>query len=98
MDDETLQYRTAVPSQAITAEPRQTRDDDNYDTLRAVYKELKSAVDGLDKWSAFDLQKNDDLSVEQQISVNQKVYEIVAPLLDGVEAAIETVDNKYRGK
>lgn len=92
--DEDIQYRT--PLDAMRPAPRVSVDETNFDTLKGVHKILTEALSDLDKWHAFDLKQEEGLTVEQQIAVHRRVYEILFPVADAVGGAIEAVDNKYR--
>ena len=69
-------------------------DSDEYSTLIVVRDELRSSMDGIDKWHAFDT-VGDALTIKQQIVAHQLAYNIVAPLLDAIQSAIDGVDRKY---
>lgn len=92
--DEEIQYRT--PLHAIRPAQPVTPDEVNFDTLKGVHKLLAEALDDLDKWHAFDLKKEEGLTVEQQIAVHRRVYQVLFPVVDAVASAIEAVDIKYR--
>lgn len=78
-----------------------TADETNYNTLKAVQKVLGEALNDLNKFNAFNINK-EDLPADRarkllhQVEVNQDVYDIVAPLFDSIVAAIDVVDNKFR--
>jgi hypothetical protein len=95
--DPDFQYRT-TPNLVPHAASVYSRDDADEGTLRAVYKDLKGQRDGLNKWDAFDLEKTNPLTVEQQIAVNQKVYEILQPSIDAIESALALTDSKFKDR
>lgn len=97
MDDERIPYRariTDLPSDASRGVA--TIDEQNYDTLALAYKQLKTSVEELDGWHAFDLTEKDGLTIKQQIKAHQLAFEILAPVLSALETAVATVDNKYK--
>lgn len=96
-NDEEIPYRSDVPA-SIMASDATTHDEDQYDTLKSVYVALKASVDDLDKWHAFDLKEEDGLDIKQQIVAHRLASDILTPLLDSVESALATVDDKYRNR
>lgn len=96
MNDEEIPYRSNVP-ESIIASDATTTDEDQYGTLKQVYVALKASIGDLDKWHAFDLELK-ELTLKQQIVAHKLAFDILAPLLDTVESALATVDDKYRNR
>lgn len=95
--DPDFQYRT-TPNLASATAPTYSRDDADNGTLVAVYKDLMEQRSGLDKWSAFDLDKTNPFTVEQQIEINRKVYEILQPNIDAIESALALTGEKFKDR
>lgn len=100
--DEDIPYRADVTSLLAGADTKQvTEDEVNYGTLKTVKNALKEALESLNGFNAFTINK-EDLPADRarkllhQVEVNQDVFDIVKPLYDEVVAAIEIVDNKFR--
>lgn len=78
-----------------------TTNEQNYDTLKAVRSLMASALDGLYKeFNAFDvLGDGTDEAIKdkmvRKIAGNQTAYDIIAPLLDAVDTAIQGADNNF---
>ncbi len=96
MNYEDIPYRTAFTEPDTVRVQTTSKDEDNYDTLKSVYKVLNDSLLALDKWSAFDLREQDGLSLKQQIKAHQLAYDILAPLVGAVESAVALVDDKYK--
>ena len=77
------------------AEPSAT-DVDNSDTLRVVRSVLAQGLADIDKWHAFDLTGREGLTMKQQVEARKLAYQILVPLLDAVDSAMEQVNRKYR--
>lgn len=90
-------YRT-TPNLVQATAPVYTKDDADNGTLQAVHKDLVAERDALDKWSAFDLDKDNPFTVEQQIEINRKVFEILQPSIDAIETALGLTDEKFRDR
>lgn len=75
-----------------------SKDDADNGTLVAIHKDLKREIEKLNKWDAFDLEKSNPLTVEQQIAVNQKVFDILQPAIDAVETALAMTDAKFKDR
>lgn len=95
--DEEILYRSHVPEGIISADVS-TRDEDNFDTLKAVYLTLKAAVDDLDRWHAFDLAERDGLDIKQQILAARIAFDTLIPVLSSIESAIAVVNDKYKDR
>lgn len=105
MDNEALPLRSsgirsngAVPS-AVVPSNKVTRDEEQYSTLKAAFLSIEEGMAALDQWHAFDLQEQKGptgLTIKQQIVAHQKAYDILAPIRDGMEAALKLVDDKYK--
>ena len=99
--DEDIPYRTAVPLPP-DASQASSRDEDNYDTLKLIQKGLVDAIDGLYKdFNAFEVLKDADNRTASQalmrnIAAKQEAYDILVPLLESVNSAVNSVDNKYK--
>lgn len=103
-EDERVPFFTAVPEQTPTATSPYSKDEENYDTLLAVRKILAASADDLKK--DFNMLNIDitqlatDMvyaqSMARQIGAKQEAYAIIAPLLESVESAIQTADDKYK--
>lgn len=93
--DPDFSYRTN-PGSVPVNDTQFNQDDANYDTLKAVHKSLVAQRNELDKWSAFTLNSDDGLTVEQQIAVNQKVFNILQPAIDAIESTLALTDEKFR--
>lgn len=92
-----LPYRTPGVSPGFgQATAPVSQDEANYDSLKGAYLEMKAAIDGLDKWHAFDLdEKTSEMAVKQQILAHRKAFEIVAPAFQTLESAVELVDREF---
>lgn len=97
MPDPDFSYRTTPDLVASTA-PVYTKDDADYGTLQSIHKDLTAQRNELDKWSAFDLDKANPFTIEQQIEINRKVYEILQPSIDAIESALALTDDKFRDR
>lgn len=81
--------------------PKVTTNEENYDTLKVVYKELQAGIAGLFKdFNAFKLAKGvgkgisgDDVML--QIAARQIAYEMLLPHFEAVKTAIEKVDKDF---
>jgi hypothetical protein len=96
MDNESIPYRSGIPALTPAPTPAYSKDESEESTLRSVYRDLKKAMDEIDQWHAFDLGKNNGLTIAQQIVAHQKAYDIVAPAFDSVKSALALIDNKYK--
>lgn len=95
--DEDFSYRT-TPTAVPAAQQPVSRDEADYSTLKAVYKDLKQCIDDIDKWHAFELEGSLDgnnLSINQQILAHKKAFEIVQPAFEAVERALLEVDQQF---
>lgn len=70
-------------------------DEQEYSTLKQVQAILYQAVADLDKWSAFDTEEK-ELKLKQQIVAHRMSFEVLAPVLDAVNAAMQLVDDKFK--
>ena len=95
--DPDFQYRT-TPNMVPDATQVYSKDDADNGTLVAVHKDLKAEINKLNKWDAFDLDKTNPLTVEQQIAVNQEVFRILQPAIDAVETALAITDAKFKDR
>lgn len=73
-----------------------TTDEEDFSTLRNVYRDLKKEYDNLDNESVFDL-KEDELSIKEQIAANRRAKTILEPALASLKSAIDTVKQKQGG-
>mgnify|MGYP007112200524 CR=1 FL=1 len=64
--------------------------------MQRAAKRLREALEGLDKWSAFDISKESELAVKSQIAVNRQVYDIITPVLEDIEGTMAAIDLKYK--
>lgn len=97
-----------APATAPTRDEVTEKDADDLTTLQSVQKILHEAVDGLHKdFNAFDVIKlidnSDELSeagkkLIAQILGKQNAYDILAPVRDMVDSAIESVMNQRKGQ
>lgn len=98
-EQDTLTYRT--PATAAPAVAQTSADQDNYDTLRMIGGIFADAINGLYKeFNAFDIlsdgtdeEKRDKLM--RQIAGNQIAYDILAPLLERINSAVQTVNDRF---
>ena len=95
--DEDVPYRSHVPD-GITSDDSPTVDEDNFDTLKAVYISFQEAIAALDKWHAFDLEEKDELSLKQQIVAHRLAYDIIAPLYSELRNTVSSINAKYRDR
>lgn len=95
-EDENIPYRSPV-----TLPPRDAatdNDDQDFSTLLEVQKVFHEAVNALYKdFNAFDLSKNVP-KLEVQIAAKQIAFDILNPLKDTIDSAIQKVEQKRRGK
>lgn len=99
-EQDDLPYRSPV-SQATNPNPV-TRDEEQYDTLKTVFRILEDA--SLDLYKDFNLLQIDTKDMPgdkaakllNQIEVKQGVYEIIAPLVERVGNAIAKADSNFR--
>lgn len=102
MNDETIPYRSAIPDVMAADQGQTTEDEVNYDTLKAVRDVLQKGVDDLYKdFNAFTLLKEGSIEAAsidllRQIAGKQEAYDILAPVLEAVVAAMRLVDEKYK--
>lgn len=95
--DPDFQYRT-TPNITPAATQVYSQDDADNGTLKAVHTDLKTFMDGLNKWDAFNIAKDSPLTVEQQIEVNRGIFEGLQPALDSIESALALTDDKFRNR
>lgn len=94
--DPELAYRVNPDSIPAVQEQDSSQDAANYDTLKSVYKDFKSAIEDIDKWHAFDLEeKASGLLIKQQIHAHALAFDMVKPLFDALESAIQLVDSEF---
>ena len=93
--DEDIPYRSAIRDQPETTSQVSSVDERNFDTLKTVRRLLSGAVDGLDKWHAFDLEDK-EMNLKNQIKARQLAYDILTPLVEAIDSALLAVDDKYR--
>ena len=87
----------AQPTARLPKEARISNADlDNSDTLRVVLRLLGEALAGLDQWHAFDLSEKEKLNLREQIKAHQLAADIIEPLYDTVQSAVDRIDRKYR--
>lgn len=100
MDRDDPPYRTpAIEQQATT--PANSKDAENYNTLRLLQKDLSERVAALGKdFNAFNVlgegtteEKKDNMML--QIAGMQIAYDILVPALDAVNSAVALVDNQF---
>lgn len=101
--DEEVPYRATITSLPGEAQV-DSKDEENYDTLRIVQTALAESIEDLSKnFNAFDIDEK-DLPADRakkllhDIETKQGVYDIVSPLLEIVNNAVRAVDNKYKDK
>lgn len=81
---------------------RVTKDEENYDTLKAIYLVLAESVEALYKdFNAFKLPEGVPkttalYNLMVQIDGKQQAYDILAPLAESAKQALDLVDNKYK--
>lgn len=102
-EQDDLPYRSAFTEIAPVASV--TTDEVNYDTLKHVRDLMVEAVNNLSKnFNAFEVLKQGNtkqdaaLDLVRQIEVKQGVYDVLAPLLEEVNSAMRTIDNKYKSR
>lgn len=89
-----IPYRT--PFQTFTpAASVSSTDENNFDTLTHVRKDLAAAIEKLDHFHAFDLEGT-EMNIKAQIKAHQLAYEILMPALDAIDSTIESVNQKYK--
>ena len=100
--DENIPYRSAIPDVMADDTTTTTEDEANYNTLIIVRNTFQTSVNNLYKdFNAFTLNKN-KLPADRaklllhDIEVKQGVYDVLAPLLESVISAVQTVDDKYK--
>lgn len=102
--DEDLPYRSPVTDMLVGAKPPTTKDEVDYDTLKAVQDILTQALAAQFKdFNAFKLlegattaQKKEDVLL--QIAIKQGIYEILVPVVESVVSAVQVVNDKYKEK
>lgn len=96
-DREAIPYLNSAAEAVNSVLPntKVTRDEENYDTLRQVYLILQVGLDELDKWHAFDL-KEKEIEIKAQIKAHQLAYDLIAPLFESIQQAMEVVNQKYK--
>lgn len=93
-----LPYRTPgiSPGFGQTTQPSVSQDEAQYNTLKAVYLDMKETMDTIDKWHAFDLdEKTAGVTIKQQILAHRRAYEMIAPSFQALETAVEQVDRQF---
>lgn len=94
MTEPDIPYRTAITPTPATQQVS-SRDEQDFSTLESVRHTLQEELDNLGKWDAFDTQES-ELKIKQQIAVNQRVYDILTPLVQMIEGTIGTINEKYK--
>jgi hypothetical protein len=91
-----------VTDMLVGTAAKTTTDEENYDTLKSVRNILQEAVQGLYKdFNGFNVLKdtNKKQALENllfQVEGKQAAYDILAPILESIISAMQTVDNKYK--
>lgn len=99
--DENVPYRATIASLPAAA-PVSSKDENNYDTLKDVHARLAKSIEDLyTDFNAFEVHKdllpaNRAKMLLHDVEVRQGVYDIVLPLLQTLESALESVNGKYR--
>lgn len=102
-EQDDLPYRSPV-TQGTAQSPSTTANETNYDTLKIVRELLADSLEDLYKnFNAFDVLKSEtkDKAVDnllRQIEGKQIAYDILSPVLEGVDNAIKVVDDKYKAR
>lgn len=95
MDDEEVPYRSPIDLADVTEDTKFSVDEEQQGALRRVHAILVESIAGLDQWHAFDLVES-ELKIKQQIKAHQLAAGVLAPVLEAVEQALMTVDEKFR--
>ncbi len=99
--DNDLPYRTPMTA-IVSTTPVSSKNEDNYDTLKIVQKLFRDSLDGLYRdFNAFDVLNGKPPSAAaenllRQIQAKQIAYDLLSPVLEAVDSAIQTVDDKYK--
>lgn len=99
-EQDDIPYRSPITAQ--TNKNPVTKDEEQYDTLKNVFKILEDASADLYKeFNAFELHKDKPLdergkAILHDLEVKQSVYEIIAPLVERVGNAIAQADTNFR--
>jgi hypothetical protein len=71
------------------------QDEMNYSSLEEARDNMKTEMDRLLTINSVDITRT-ELSVKQQIAANQTAYDILLPVLQTLESAIQDVKSKWR--
>lgn len=93
--DDELGY-TGPPSVVDEGDQVTEPDVDNLDTLKELKKDFDSLYESLGTTSAIDL-KEEKMSVKEQIGAHQLAQELVEPLKNRLDAAIQSAELKVKG-
>lgn len=93
--DENIPYRATISSLPGEAQAS-AKDENDYDSLKIAYVDLKTQLDELDKWHAFDLTDAEGMDIKQQIKAHHMAFNILLPAVNTLESALKIVDNKYK--
>lgn len=97
-----LNSATEVIRDVSSGKGTTTRDEENYDTLKAIHIVLQEAIKALyTDFNAFKVPEGVAKSTAmydllRQIDGKQTAYDILAPILEAVESSIRTIDTKYK--
>lgn len=96
MNDEEPPYRNGIQLPLAAKQVSTTvADEQNFDSLKIARQTLADALEGLDKWHAFDSTET-ELKLKQQIKAHQMAYNIIAPVFEMLNQAVMTIDDKYK--
>jgi hypothetical protein len=93
--DEEVPVRGFTDYAALADHGEYSKDEEEQSTLRIVHKLFKDALNSLDSYHVFDLTET-ELKLKQQIKAHRLAADILAPLLEALEQALATVDEKFR--
>jgi len=96
-NDEDLPVRSPVDTTAPIAPVASNQDENDWSTLLAVAKDINEQMGLLGSVDDLDL-KEEELSLKEQIAVNQKVRKILEPIQTQINSTLQDVQLKQQMK
>lgn len=100
-EQDDLPYRSPVTAASAPASTSSVNEE-NYNTLKIVRALLEESMAGLYKdFNAFSILSQEDTdkaaaNLLRQIEAKQIAFDILSPVLDAVDNAVQAVDSKYK--
>jgi hypothetical protein len=92
--DQDIPYRTPFQTSTPAASVSST-DEHEYSTLLKQRNDFVEALAQLNHWDAFDL-KESELGIKEQIKAHRLAYDILSPIFESLNSAVNDINAKYR--